>query len=50
MHEKGCDVSKRIGQTDYLRFRSLDYEGNPIIYGGRFKQLPMGYRTEKNPD
>jgi len=28
-------------------FRSLGYEGDPIIYGGRFKRLPMGYKAKQ---
>jgi hypothetical protein len=30
--------------TDYINFKSLGYEGDPIIHGGRFKKLPMGYK------
>lgn len=42
MVSKGRDVSQFIGVTDYLNFKSLGYKGDPIIYGGRFKTLPLG--------
>jgi len=47
MASKGRDVSHLIGTTDYIDFKSLGYKGDPIIHGGRFKKLPMGYKTEK---
>ncbi len=36
MKLKGLDIKKWINETDYLKFRSLGYKGDPIIYGGRF--------------
>ena len=45
MKSRGRDVSDLIGRTDYIDFKALGYKGDPILYGGRFKQLPLG-RTE----
>ncbi len=42
MTSRGRDVSDLIGQTDYIDFQALGYKGDPILYGGRFKQLPLG--------
>jgi hypothetical protein len=47
MAAEGRDVEDLIGATDYIDFESLGYEGDPIIYGGRFKKLPMGYRASE---
>ena len=44
LHMKGRDVQELIGQTDYINFKALGYKGDPIIYGGRFTQLPLGYK------
>jgi len=42
---------RQIDQTDWIDFKALGYEGDPIIYGGRFKKLPLGWqkttRTKK---
>ena len=46
MASRGRDVSHLIGTTDYIDFKALGYKGDPIIYGGRFKKLPMGYKAE----
>ncbi len=43
MKSKGRDVEHLINKTDYINFKALGYKGDPIIHGGRFKQLPMGY-------
>ena len=45
MAAKGRDVSHLIGTTDYIDFKALGYKGDPIIHGGRFKKLPMGYKA-----
>jgi octaheme c-type cytochrome (tetrathionate reductase family) len=45
MASKGRDVSHLIGKTDYIDFKALGYKGDPIIHGGRFKKLPMGYKA-----
>lgn len=44
MESKGRDVSHLKGTTDYINFKTLGYKGDPIIYGGRFTKLPMGYK------
>ena len=44
MTSRGRDVSHLIDATDYIDFKALGYEGDPIIHGGRFKKLPMGYK------
>lgn len=41
---KCSDVGQRSQHTDYIDFKDLGYTGDPIIYGGRFKQLPMGQK------
>ncbi len=47
MASKGRDVQHLIGSTDYIDFKALGYKGDPIIFGGRFKKLPMGYEVHK---
>jgi hypothetical protein len=47
MASRGRDVSHLVGTTDYIDFKALGYKGDPIITGGRFKKLPMGYKAEK---
>jgi octaheme c-type cytochrome (tetrathionate reductase family) len=42
MAERGRDVSDLVGTTDYIDFKALGYDGDPIIYGGRFKKLRLG--------
>jgi octaheme c-type cytochrome (tetrathionate reductase family) len=42
MAGQGRDVSALVGTTDYIDFKSLGYKGDPIVHGGRFKQLPLG--------
>lgn len=42
MKKRGRDVSHLIGTTDYIDFKALGYKGDPILYGGRFKRLPLG--------
>ena len=46
MKSQGRDVDHLIGKTDYLDFKALGYEGDPIIYGGRFEKLPMKYQKK----
>jgi octaheme c-type cytochrome (tetrathionate reductase family) len=36
-----CDLGDLHNATNYLGFEALGYEGDPIIYGGRFKRLPL---------
>ena len=47
--EKGRDVKDLIETTDYIDFKALGYEGDPILYGGRFKKLPLGINLTKQP-
>lgn len=47
MKAKGRDVGDLINTTDYIDFKALGYKGDPIIYGGRFKKLPMGYKKNQ---
>ena len=44
MKEEGRDVESLVDKTDYIDFKALGYEGDPVIHGGRFKKLPMGYK------
>ena len=49
MQSRGRDVSEYEGRSDYLNFKALGYEGDPILKGGRFKKLPLGSsQTESN--
>lgn len=42
MESRGRDVGHLVGSTDYIDFKALGYKGDPIIFGGRFKKLPLG--------
>jgi len=48
MYDRGRDVKALIGQTDYIGFRELGYKGDPVVYGGRFKKLPLGRKEDSN--
>jgi hypothetical protein len=43
---RGRDVEDLIGETDYIGFKQLGYQGDPIIHGGRFTKLPLGCQVE----
>jgi octaheme c-type cytochrome (tetrathionate reductase family) len=43
---QGRDVGQLVGATDYIDFEKLGYRGDPIVYGGRFKKLPLGFQAE----
>jgi len=43
---QGRDVGGLVGGTDYLGFEKLGYEGDPIVYGGRFRKLPLRSQAE----
>ena len=43
---QGRDVGGLIEGTDYLDFKKLGYKGDPIVYGGRFKKLPLRFQTD----
>ncbi len=47
LKEQGRDVEHLIGETNYIDFKELGYEGDPISYGGRFKKLPL--KMQKKP-
>jgi octaheme c-type cytochrome (tetrathionate reductase family) len=39
--ELGRDVTELIGHSNYIDFKMLGYDGDPIETGGRFKKLPL---------
>jgi octaheme c-type cytochrome (tetrathionate reductase family) len=43
---RSLDVEGLLGETDYIQFEELGYEGDPIIHGGRFKSLPLRFQVE----
>ena len=43
LHSKEEGVKEWVESTYYIGFEKLGYKGDPIIYGGRFKQLPLGW-------
>ena len=47
MKARGRDVSRLIGTTNYIDFKALGYKGDPILVGGRFRELPLGYKAGK---
>ncbi|MDK2956960.1 MAG: hypothetical protein PWQ57_2456 [Desulfovibrionales bacterium] len=44
---RGRDVRGLVNATDYIDFKALGYKGDPILYGGRFKKLPLGYNAKQ---
>ena len=48
LQSRGRDVGGLIDATDYIDFKKLGYKGDPIIHGGRFKKLPLGYGAAAN--
>ncbi len=42
LYHAGRDTLALVNTTDYIGFKALGYKGDPIIYGGRFKKLPLG--------
>jgi octaheme c-type cytochrome (tetrathionate reductase family) len=44
LQKRGRDSKYLINTTDYINFKALGYKGDPIIYGGRFQQLPLGLK------
>jgi hypothetical protein len=52
--EMGRDVEELIGKTNYIDYKALGYEGDPIESGGRFDKLGLGVahlqRTQKNDE
>ncbi len=49
MAEMGRDVEDLIGKTNYIDYKALGYEGDPIEVRGRFKKLGCGIALSKNP-
>jgi hypothetical protein len=47
LHGKGPEARQWAETTYYIGFEKLGYKGDPIIFGGRFKQLPLGLRFVK---
>jgi len=45
--KKGRDVSDLIGKTNYIDFKALGYDGDPIDKGGRFERLPLSSNSKK---
>ncbi|MBT7716736.1 MAG: tetrathionate reductase family octaheme c-type cytochrome [Deltaproteobacteria bacterium] len=41
LSKQGRDVNELIGKSNYLDFKALGYEGDPIETRGRFQKLPM---------
>lgn len=48
MKARDRDVSHLMGTTDYIDFKALGYKGDPILFGGRFKKLPLGTKQVEN--
>lgn len=42
LYYNGRDTLELVNSTDYIDFKGLGYKGDPILTGGRFKQLPLG--------
>jgi octaheme c-type cytochrome (tetrathionate reductase family) len=45
--ELGRDVEDLIGKTNYIDYKALGYEGDPIETGGRFDKLGLGIAHTK---
>lgn len=44
LHGKGLMAGGGMRKkSGYIDFKKLGYKGDPIIHGGRFKQLPFGW-------
>ena len=39
--KKGRDVGHLVGKSNYIDYRALGYPGDPVIVGGRFRNLPL---------
>jgi len=42
--EQGRDVEDLIGKTNYIDYKALGYDGDPIETGGRFDKLGLGFK------
>ena len=45
--EQGRDVKALIGKTNYIDYKALGYDGDPIETGGRFDKLGLGIKNGK---
>lgn len=43
LHRKRGDAKGWVESTNYMNFEELGYRGDPILFGGRFKKLPLGW-------
>ena len=43
LHARGRDAKEWVESSDHIGFDKLGYKGDPIVFGGRFKQLPLGW-------
>lgn len=50
LHSEGRAAQERVESTYYIGFEKLGYKGDPIVFGGRFKQLPLGWRSGSKKD
>ncbi|MBU2515148.1 tetrathionate reductase family octaheme c-type cytochrome [bacterium] len=48
LSKAGRDVSELIGVSNYLDFKALGYEGDPIETKGRFQKLPIMNKSSKS--
>jgi len=44
-HSRDKDSQDAVLGIYYIDFKKLGYKGDPVEFGGRFKQLPLGWRT-----
>lgn len=47
LHYPWEDLQHLQQKSNYLDFEALGYEGDPIIHGGRFTQLPFGDKPQQ---
>jgi cytochrome c oxidase assembly protein Cox11 len=47
LSEQGRDVKALIGKTNYIDYKALGYDGDPIETGGRFDKLGLGIKNSK---
>ena len=45
---QGRDVKSLIGKTNYIDYKALGYDGDPIESGGRFDKLGLNIKKNKN--
>lgn len=47
LHRRTQSTEGLTNGEDYIDFKKLGYKGDPIVHGGRFKQLPLGWSEDK---